>query len=434
VSLGALITVLALAFEPFFQQIVAYPERMTTNQQGTTWAARSFLPGSAPRGRKFSFGTRSDPTMSAVIDAAFNTPEIGIRPSTAMCPTGNCTWPPYSTLGICSECQDTSSSIEYHCKNNTVLASGLGASPALDPCGFKVNETFLVGSTGLVGSRIVTSLTTLIVNTSNTPAQFGPFANTTKFGEATLPIADFYVGYTRGGPAAVMRNETPILIECLLTWCVKHIQAQVTNGVLDEAVLDTITIQPDSYSAPSPIVATLGSNETFNILNQTTEIFRDLIISNMPPMLSQNPEFSFGSYTGIWNFHQIPPYDFKGHLANLTKAITNNLKSRETGIVPIEGTAWTMEKTVQIRWVWITLPAMSLLGSLILIGATILKGRRTNAPVWKSSSLATLLHGLSEETQKGIDPELSSSQTEAMSTKLRVRLSTLKGDARLVAT
>jgi len=407
---------------------------MIADQQSTTWAARSFIPGNAPISRKLWSGTSSDPTMSAVIDAAFNTPEVGIRPSTAMCPTGNCTWPSYSTLGVCGECQDTSTLIEYHCKNNTVLASGSSSSPALDPCGFKVNETFLVGSTGLVGSRIVTSLTTLIVNTSNTPSRFGPFANTTRFPGATLPIADFYVGYTPGGPAAVMRNETPVLIECLLTWCVKTLQAQVNNGDLKESILDTITIQPDSYNAPSPIVATLGSNATFNIVNQTTEIFRDWVISNLPPMLSQNPEFPWGSYTGIWNFHQVPPHDFKGHLSNLTRAITNNLKSREVGTVPIAGTAWTMEKIVQIRWAWISLPAISLIGSLVLICATILEGRRTNAPVWKSSSLATLLHGLSEETQKRIDPELSSSQTEAMSTKLRVRLSTLKGDARLVAT
>jgi hypothetical protein len=434
VSLGALITVLALAFEPFFQQILAYPERMTATQQSMTWAARSFTPGYLPILRKPSFGMRLDPTMSAVIDAAFNTPEVGIRPSTAMCPTGNCTWPSYSTLGVCHECQDVSSLLEYHCENNTSLDRATGPREAVDPCGFKVNNTFIVGSTGLVGYRPVTSLTTLIVNTSNANSGFGPFLNTTKFTHATLPIAGFYVGYTPGGPAAVMRNETPVLIECLLTWCAKTLQAQVDNGILTESVINTIPIQPDSYSTPSPIVATLGSNETFNIVNQTTEFLRDWILADLPPILNQNPAFPFGPDLGIWNFHQVPPYDFEGPLSNLTRAITNNLKSREIGTVPIEGTAWSVEKIVQIRWVWITLPAISLVGSLVLICATIVEGRRTKAPVWKSSALATLLHGLSEETQRRIDPDLSSSQTEAISTKLKVRLSSRRGDARLVAT
>jgi hypothetical protein len=429
-----LITVLALAFEPFFQQIVAYPERMTSTQQGTTWAARSFAPNYLPILRKFATDTRSDPTMSAVIDAAFNSPETGIRPATATCPTGNCTWPMYPTLGVCHECQDVSFLLEYQCENSTRLDRATGPGEALDPCGFKVNNTFLVGSTGLIGSRRVTSLTTLIVNTSNVNSRFDPFLNTTRFAHATLPIADFYVGYTPGGPAAVMRNDTPVLLECLLSWCVKTLQAQVNNGVLEESVTDTITVQPDKYSAPSPIVAKLGSNETFNIVNQTTELLRDWILSDLPPILNQNPAFPFAPDVGIWNFHQMPPYDFEGPISNLSRAITNNLKSREEGTVPIQGTAWKTEKIVQIRWVWITLPAISLVGSLILICATILEGRRTQAPVWKSSALATLLHGLSEETQKRIDPDLSSSQTEAISTKLMVRLSSRRGDARLVAT
>jgi len=405
---------------------------MIADQQSTTWAARSFVPHNAPVSRKLSFGARPDPTMGAVIDSAFTTPEVGIRPSTATCPTGNCTWPSYSTLGVCHECQDVSSLMEYYCKNNTSLDRATGFREAVDPCGFKVNNTFLVGSTGLVGFRRVTSLTTLIVNTSNVHSRYDPFLNTTEFAHATLPIADFYVGYTPGGPAAAMRNETPVLMECLLTWCVKTLQAQVNNGVLEELVTNTITIQPDSYDASSPIVAALG-NDTFNIVNQTTELLRDWIFSNMPPALNQNPEYPFASDIGIWNFHQVPPYDFEGPLSNVSKAITNNLKSRGIGTVPIAGTAWTTEKIVQIRWEWITLPAISLVGSLVLICATILEGRRTQAPVWKSSALATLLHGLSEETQKRIDPELSSSQTEAISKGLKVTLSSLRGDARLVA-
>jgi hypothetical protein len=111
----------------------------------------------------------------------------------------------------------------------------------------------------------------------------------------------------------------------------------------------------------------------------------------------------------------------------------NNMKSRLPGTIPIEGTAWESERFVQVRWVWISLPAFSLIGSLVLICATVLKGKETNAPVWKSSSLATLLHGLSEDTQVGIDPDITSSQVEAVSTKLRVRLSSARGNARLIA-
>jgi hypothetical protein len=378
----------------------------------------------------------ADPSMSAAIDGAFNTPEIPIRPSTATCSTGNCTWPLYPTLGVCHECQDVSHLLEYLCKNNTRLDTLAPSSFAVNPCGFIVNNTFIVGSDGHVGFRYVTSLSTVFVDTFNASLTFrGPFWNTTMFSNYTMPIADFYIGYIPGGPSDVLRNETPVLVECLLTWCAKTLEARFENGALEESVVGSITIQPDTMNAArlSPVVATLGSNTTFTIVNQTTQSLRDLLLYNLPPQLSQNPDFPFGPDVGMWQFHQVPPYDLDGYLSNLTTAITNSMKSRVAGTVPIEGIAWTSERFVQVRWEWMILPAVSLVGSLVLICATVLKGRKTNAPVWKSSSLATLICGLSEDTQKSIVPDISSSQTEAVSTQLRVRLSSGRGHTRLIA-
>ncbi|KAF1830927.1 hypothetical protein BDW02DRAFT_601250 [Decorospora gaudefroyi] len=432
VSLGALVTVLALAFEPFFQQILTYPDRVVPTEQSLTWAARSFLPASTSILRKQS--DYADPSMSAVIDAAFNTPEIPLRPSTATCPTGNCTWPLYSTLGVCHQCQDVSRLLAYVCKNNTRLQN-TGGTLAVDPCGYKVNDTFVAGLSGNLGFRTVTSLTTAVVDTFNPPSPYGPFWNTTSFNNATLPIANFYVGYTQGGPAVALRNETPVLVECLLSWCAKTLNVQFTNGTLKESVVDSVTIQPEiqDKNLASPIIAALGENTTFTIVNQTTQSLRNWVLSNLPPGLQQNPEFPFVDAGGMWQFHQQSPYDLDGYISNLTIAMTNNMKSRVFGTVPVAGTAWTTERYLKVGWVWITLPALSLLGSLVLICATIFKDRHLNAPVWKSSSLATLLHGLSEDTRRKIDANLSSSQTEAVAARLRVRLSSTEGNVRLVA-
>jgi hypothetical protein len=403
--------------------------------QSLTWTARSFLPGHTSILR-IPRNTYADPSMSAAIDGAFNTPEISIRSSTATCSTGNCTWPLYPTLGVCHDCEDVSHLLEYFCKNHTSLDIAAIPRGALDPCGFRVNNTFVVGLDGDLGFRQATSLSTVFVDTFNASLTFGgPFWNTTIFSNYTLPIADFYIGYIPGGPPAVLRNETPVLVECLLSWCAKTLEARFENGSLEESVVGTITIQPDTMdeTGSSPVVAVLGSNTTFTIANQTTQNLRDWILSNLPPVLSQDPNFPFVSDVGMWQFHQVPPYDLDGYLSNLTTAITNNMKSRVAGTVPIEGTAWKSERFVQVRWEWITLPAVSLLGSLILICATVLKGRKTNAPVWKTSTLAILLHGLSEDTQRIIDSDISSSQTEAVSTQLRVRLSSGRGNTRLVA-
>jgi len=212
-------------------------------------------------------------------------------------------------------------------------------------------------------------------------------------------------------------------------------ESRFVRGSLQESVLDTIVIQPESLDEDSlwPITASLGSNSTFQILNGTTQRLRDWILSDLPFYLYQDPAYEFGLYSGIWRFHQIAPYDFGGYLTNLTKAMTNDMRSRFSGTKRIDGTAWSSERFVEIRWAWITLPAVSLVGSLVLVCATIAKGRRSQAPVWKSSSLATLFHGLSEETRNRIGPDSATSQIEALSTKLRVRLSSQDGSARLIA-
>ncbi|KAH7349095.1 hypothetical protein BKA66DRAFT_293491, partial [Pyrenochaeta sp. MPI-SDFR-AT-0127] len=433
VSLGALITVLALAFEPFFQQIVAYPERITAVGQGLTWSAMTFVPERPPSRRQS--GPKRDPSMSLAIDGAFDSPEVAISPSTSTCSTGNCTWPTYSTLGVCHECQDVSFRLRYLCKNNTIVRrpqSGVGAA---EPCGFVLDDILMTGLSGFAGSREVTSLSTVNVETFDDMGNFGPFLNTTVYHNATLPIVDFYIGYTPGGPSAALRNDTPVLLECLLTWCAKTLKSQFNGGILQESVIETITIQPEKRDTNGdlPVVATLGQNDTFSIVNGVTRLLSISILTDLPLYLPQDLEFDFVPTQGIWKFHETPPFDFETHLSNVTKAMTNNMKSRSSGVRRVEGTAWNLERFVEIRWAWIALPAASLLGSVTLICATIWKGRKHKASVWKSSALATLLHGLSEETRDRIDSNLSSSQIEAISTKVRVKLSSRGGKAYLVA-
>lgn len=367
--------------------------------------------------------------MSTAIDTAFNTPGIEIRPPRFNCPTGNCTWPTYSTLGVCHQCQDVSYLLQYICKNNTSLNSPSGELESTSPCGFKVNNTFIAGWSGSPGFRQVTSLSTIIVDTFESPPEFAPFFNSTSFSNATLPIADFYVGFTPGGPSAVLRNQTPVLVECLLTWCAKTLETQFSNGLLQENVVNTVTIQPGTRdeNGSTESIASLGSNSTFEILNQTTQLLRDWILNDLPPYLYQDPDFDFVSSAGIWQFHQEAPYAFEPHLDDITRAITNDMKSRAAGTTPIIGTAWEIERFVSIRWAWITLPVASHTGSLILIWATIWKSHKSDARVWKSSSLAILLHGLSEETQQCIDSTSSSSQVEAIAAKMNVQLSSRKG-------
>lgn len=444
-SLGALITVMALALEPFFQQIVVFPERLALSGKSETFTAvRAY--SDRTYGSKVSRNStlRRGPLMGVAIDTAFNAPNETSGPATPFCPTGSCTWPPYTTLGVCHECRDVSFRLDYFCHDRSkkfdeqakLRFPGSRSEAGPIQCGFTFEDWFVIGTDeSTMRNRTIRSLSVIPVHTFTTLDSATLHANSTVFKNATMPIAGFYVAYTPGGPAAAMKNDTPVLLECMFSWCLKTMQSSFQGGNYDEHVSQTETIEATEFDeyGHAPVVVTAGSNMTFRVDNDTTLAFRDSILAELPNSLKQDVQYDFVPNSGIWNFHQVSPYDFSSYLAIVSRAMTDNLKSRPLHTSPVVGVAWEMKRFVQIRWVWISLPIASLVFSLILICATILEGRTTHAPIWKSSSLATLIHGLTEETRALVDPRQSLSQTEATSEKLRVKLSPYGNDVRLVA-
>ena len=97
-SLGALITVLSLAFDPFVQQVLTSPDRWVSQRAATaeTRTTRAFLDDVL----------YSDDWLTA-IDAGLNETAAQFAPS-ATCTTGTCNWAPFPTLGWCSSCVDAS--------------------------------------------------------------------------------------------------------------------------------------------------------------------------------------------------------------------------------------------------------------------------------------------------------------------------------------
>jgi hypothetical protein len=112
-ALGALLTLLLLATYTFFQQVVDLPERW--NLEGVSSIAKVvwYNPdkdntpeyrGNAevmkidqslsPKAQKFLFGNGTDP----IPFGNGTSPEIPVS-----CPTSNCTWPAYKSLGVCSQ-------------------------------------------------------------------------------------------------------------------------------------------------------------------------------------------------------------------------------------------------------------------------------------------------------------------------------------------
>ena len=99
-ALGALLTILSLAFEAFAQQVLTIDTLKVGNK--TTNAPIAF---DAPLPRALNTLGGSPPTPYVPLDfpgAIVSSILNGASPPTGTCPTGNCTWPITPTLGVCS--------------------------------------------------------------------------------------------------------------------------------------------------------------------------------------------------------------------------------------------------------------------------------------------------------------------------------------------
>lgn len=100
-SLGALITLLTLAYDPFVQQVLKYPVREISQASDdvSTGQALVFFPdvNTPAFGNALHAGIWSD-------EAAF------VRDPS--CPSGNCNWPIFKSVGWCTKCENVTTRIE----------------------------------------------------------------------------------------------------------------------------------------------------------------------------------------------------------------------------------------------------------------------------------------------------------------------------------
>ncbi|KAF2115457.1 hypothetical protein BDV96DRAFT_492941 [Lophiotrema nucula] len=440
VSLGAAITIMALAFEPFFQQIVSFPSRDIGQGPSKISVARSYgtdVGVSYIADGNSLISNVANGLQVALVDAAISR-NGSVKPAPSICPTGRCNWTSYDSLGVCHQCQDVSNLLEYICKNHT--SSLLPYGGASNPCGWQLNSSWVAGDSGSFRFRSTTGLSTIIVGdaTPQTATFSSGSWNSTVFADAENPILDFYLGFIPGAKINLPTNATPTLVECLFSWCVKTFQSSHESGVLTEAVMSTFSTQsptPGNVSRTkyeSNPVRLDKEQKAYSVSTNATALLGNAIRSLFPRDMDESSVDEQGQYPGEWSFVQNTPYDVNPFLAKIASAVTNNMRSQEKGTEVAVGKAWGKENFVEIRWAWFSLPGFVLLSSLVFVSTTVFRSRRQKFAAWKSSSLATLLHGMTEEARVGFAVSTTPSEVEAMAHECRVTLSDQDGKTMLV--
>lgn len=148
-SIGAIITVFALAMDPFAQQITSYGTREAVANIVSTlnvaWIFNDHDGTTIPRMKAAFYNSLSD----------FGA--IKIEPT---CATGNCTWPsPYSTLAVCSDCVDMIDQIRTlrtsTCNSASQCERSLPNGLTIQP-GHSVNASGELLSSNAIGIPIAT--------------------------------------------------------------------------------------------------------------------------------------------------------------------------------------------------------------------------------------------------------------------------------------
>lgn len=485
-ALGAVVTLFALALDPFFQQVLEYPEvwRLQSGQ-GTVPRATGYEPfAQASEYQNNQANMDVDKTMLGVLSRFFydngTMPMAfgkGVRAEIPMsCPNSNCTWPAYETLGAHSECVDASDRLEFKCIRKAldwVQVPTPGGESGLDvtypngtSCGWwlKADDPLLM--------------------TGYSVEQKGPHANETLLGRLQ-PYYDLFTrdpipGYepklknVSRNPLmqtiivsgvdydSIRRNATPIAHECVIQWAVKTIESQYTEGTYSEQIhsavvnstgpvtpwiTETILGQINelttfSYFYPENITIE-GANQTKYSIENTTYVltvgaFDDLFPAEYVLVNSTEESAAMLRYK---QYNTINPYsrnvtynpwmynNVSVHMDRLAVAVTNQMRSATNDVEPVFGSAWDKESIVDVRWWWMSLPLSLLLATGIFLLCTVLRSEKEihKVGVWKTSAIAPLFHGLPSDMSEKINSEKTHGTPRAKAKEMKVKWIPNKG-------
>ncbi|KAJ4336035.1 hypothetical protein N0V95_008732 [Ascochyta clinopodiicola] len=483
-ALGALLIVLLLAIDTFLQQVVTLPNVWSLHE--TYGEVPRTVQYNADLGRVTSEGmalATEDKDIGLLARKYFygnGTQPIpfgsGVRPDIPLsCPTNNCTWPVYETLGVCSECADVSSYLSYNCVDgrldwtSNLFGSDFGMEltyPNATMCGYFFNSTngdpaMMIGYAPEHNDSVPNEVLIMRTIPGLSIYERKPmFSNgSINFSHIRNPIADvLIVSAADGTVASVYNKEPPIAHECLLYWCVQTIKSSYYEGAYHEEILRTSTNTTPAESLwmveqvePKYLNGTI-IDYTENVTIKTKESLdgkmTDFGLSNasayahmMPfddmfpafytvkpnesePILryctwTQGPAFNRPLDFNPW----LAPNNITHHMERLATAMTNAYRSVGSSNEVVSGPAYFREVYIHVQWEWLIFPIILLLLSLVFLVTTIVKTSDGSTGIWKTSAMPTLIYGLPKEIQTQLNAAATWKHRNSRVKKLRVKLS-----------
>lgn len=365
------------------------------------------------------------PLKSAVYNGLFA--ENG-RPGAALafeCQSGNCTWDRYDTLGVCGECVDLTPFIQQYCAD----------SQNPQNCGWQVPQ-----GANLADDTQVFSLT------SHIPTARGDQPH------SSIVRLIFMGTESYDGLAGEVK---PWARQCTVSACIQTLETTVSNAILTEKIVatkinNTVLDLSDPDDAHDHNVYTVAADGTKYLLgieamlsmrgwftsvfangsasrnpasyNRTVTDPGNSVVVNLTVGISSGETFFTSDIVTAfyWNY-----YEYASGLdllvADLATSMTVAFRSF-AGAAPVAGRTTSAESYVHVRWGFAIVPIVVVVGAALFLVAAIVQSKRTTTPVWKSSALALLFHGLDDSARADLVRTAGLREKKAQSRAMKVKL------------
>lgn len=478
-SMGAVITLFAVAIDPLSQQLIAYRDssveaagasatiliaseflELATDVEGAITSTEDYmdflqLAQSPSEYAYISVG------MKRAIRAGLDNGKNRILDLPAACPSGNCTFETYSSLAVCMSFADIT---EHLYEKDANGQGGYGTQIHLTDDHYLTKNALFLQEILDVGSVAPASEVT---ETDGRPAVFLNFSQSIAFKDIESPLADIFI-LTRNGSTSLPPEEglgnvayTYAAFEVALSWCVAAYSTTVANGTSSTTMISndkhfTYRNESSALVNEAPKGQYLQDSSVDGKHHAGLQWFFKRLLAGRISQdgTDQTTTTSDVAQTIYEPFSGLNATLPKGNLSrtlraterdglqrifdNVAVSMTNYIRLGDETADPSNpdynpptvatGTVFEPLAVVHIRWPWIAAHACFALFSAGLLLATILCHRasplRGQEP-WKSSGVA-ILHVLEPDLQRDLKGIAKMSELQRRAGEHRVRLE--KGD------
>ncbi|PLB49033.1 hypothetical protein P170DRAFT_357764 [Aspergillus steynii IBT 23096] len=415
ISLGAIITIASLAFDPFMQQIVNLSTRQVSRESDGARVKQVDVPW------RVSSGADIYSAMVSSLNAGIWTGGVKSDP---ICPSGNCTWPTFRSAGWCSKCEDFTSNATFVGCDVAMFNSSSHDSQKV-ACNIKIPDGYSINCDlqGVWGNRRMfeedwrPGLTMKIPFYVIQPMhpRWGPYFNQTILGVRSPLSAVAMVGLST--PNAFTG---PDLLQ------VVSVSGGVPSIRKSSTEFGEIFLNPDSPYESSTVnlnscwkphrdqavdlsISSESSLLKFNPWENSTRFAACPVIGDMTGsglVDTVYHRYQYNTTINMWEsrdqFSYEPPItkalalsSFDSIMSNIAASLTNTaheLLGRE-----VYGVVMNPEVYVVVNWYFIILPGVLIVLGILFLILTILHNRQRGHSHWKSSLLPVVYHGLAED-------------------------------------